>query len=267
MKNHDDSSIRKALYAFIPERRELEPDWEGVLGREQLIRRKSPRREKKHKPSRRVLIVAFVALLTLAGAAIALSEKLELHSWAGSKPIYGPQEVGGCNSAYRPSGPAGDVAVIAHGSWSHHDWVMVAYLDMTDGSACTAIQFRKSLDLQALLTPKPGWSPILCTTVTVLNPKLASPAQASGAQIVTQDMVIPGANSKAKPQLAYVIGAVVDEIKTVRIEFNNGRTIEVKTLAVPASLGLPMRFFSSQLPSGAVITGIEGLGKNGSLLR
>ena len=292
MKHRDYSSVREALSSHVPERREIDPDWEDVLALEGLLTLERPEREKRRlgflratgtpqtgarrRVSRRTLIIAFVSLIALIGSALAIGAKLGLlYPWDGDQTIYGPQmpqggyESSGFGQVPQANDPAGDVGVVATGNWSGHDWVLAAYVSR-GGDVCDGIQFEKSLDVNAFVRPAaPGLSPPACTPMRVLHPDLAWSTEALLTPIDYHQGIVgnlPFYEDEAQTQPEYVVGPVVDEARVVRIGLYGGTVVETNTVPAPAALDLPMRFFYSALPCGGFVVHVEARDKKGSII-
>jgi hypothetical protein len=266
MKKRDDPFIRKVLSRYVPVRREVDPDWESVLEREQSLRLASPRQSAqdrryrwlrvavsrshaggRRKVPRRALIIAVAALVMLAGSALAI----------GSEMGWWPEETGAIEY---PDGrievfsgkPAGNVGVVATGKWGDQGWYVTAYRSVAnsmdkDGQACYGIGLGAPPSSSSLnYSEGPGVYPS-CVPIRVLDPALAWSSQRLTNPI---DYSYTGAD-RGLP--AYILGPVVDEASRVFIELASGETIETEAIAPPAATDLPMRFFVARLPSTHIV--------------
>lgn len=268
MKHQDDPNIREALWACVPERSEIEPDWTGVLEREPSAALK--------RVSRRALIVAFAVAgaLALAGSTYAVGS--EMGWWpADEMPIDYPDEtmrmesLDGSDVVIWSGKPASDVAVVSTGEWEGRDWFVFIYRSVgnklePEGQACFGIA-----------TGTPG-SPVSeapfpigganCIQIPNLDPELASSARLTtpltysftGGYTSEYLSRLPeefwGPLGKAEsdfPSFAY--GPVTDKAERVVFELMNGEKIGTKAMALPEALGLPMRFFVVELPTDSDI--------------
>ena len=117
MSTQDDRFIRAAVATYVPERRDVAPDWAGVLNRANLA---TPR-------SRRAVLAAVAAVVALVAATLALGAD---QGWwfgrSGSAP-----------------GPVGDIVVVTQGAWNGETWVLTAYRSEA-GETCFALTPQSS---------------------------------------------------------------------------------------------------------------------------
>ena len=210
MTVQDDSFISEILASYVPERREIAPDWANVL------RRAGVREQWRPKLIRRGLTFAFAAIL-LAMSASVLAVSAENDWWFLRGPV--------------PNGPAptGKVVVVATGTWEGHDWTLTAY----------RTNFNPEEEVCLALTPSE-------------SPDLRGRDFGCGMIPVRSEWKSFAFGFKTGPKGSgfppYVLASVPGEATNVRIELTDGKTIEAKTFAAPAELGLSIRFLAAPLP-------------------
>jgi hypothetical protein len=131
MTIQDDSFIGEILAGYVPERREIAPDWANVL------RRAGVHEQWRLKLSRRRLLIALAAIL-VAVLVSALAVSAENNWWfLRAGPFKGPA-------------PTGEVVVVATGIWEGHGWTLTAYRAHFNpgGSVCWALTPSEPPDLR-----------------------------------------------------------------------------------------------------------------------
>jgi len=207
---HDDSFISEILASDVPERREIAPDWANVL------RRVGLREQWRLTLSRRRLLIALAAIL-VAVLVSALAVSAENDWWFLRGPVPGGPT------------PTGEVVVVATGAWEGHDWTLTAYRTNfnPEEEVCLALTPSESSDLRGRdfgcgMIPVPSeWKSFAFGFKT-------------------------GPKGSGFPP--YVLASVPGEATNVRIELTDRTTIEAKTFAAPAELGLQIRFLAAPLP-------------------
>ena len=211
MTIQDDPFISEILTSHVPERREIAPNWANVL------RRAGFREPWRLELSRRRLLIALTAIL-VAVLASALAVSAENDWWfLRDGPFKGPA-------------PAGEVVVVAIGTWDGNGWTLAAYRTNAD---------PKQENICEALTPEGSPGPQGSGPMFECAP-IPAPSESFSFAFKT------GPKGSGFPP--YVLAVVQDEAVNVRIELTDGETIEAKTIPAPAELGLPIRFVATPLP-------------------
>jgi hypothetical protein len=175
-----------------------------------VLRRAGVREQRRLKLSHRALIVAFAAILLAMISVLAVSAENDWWFLRGTTAT-----------------PTGEVVVVATGAWEGHDWTLTAY----------RTHFNPEEAVCWALTP--GGSP-------------DSRGQDSGCGMIPVPSESFSFGFKTGPKGSgfppYVLAPVPGEATKVRIELTDRTTIEAKTFAAPAELGLPIRFLAAPLP-------------------
>jgi hypothetical protein len=189
-----------------------------------VLRRAGVHEQWRLKLSRRRLLIALAAIL-VAVLVSALAVSAENDWWFLRGPV--------------PNGPTptGEVVVVATGTWEGHGWTLTAYRAHFNpgGSVCWALTPSESSDLHG--------RDFGCGMIPVPSEPFsfgAGPTKGSG---------FPN----------HVLAPVPGEATNVRIELTDGETIEAKTFAAPAGLGLQIRFLAAQLPECPSLESIVAL--------
>jgi hypothetical protein len=231
MTMNDDSLVHDALEDYERERTEVEPDWPNVLERMKAgTRRRLPLRIRAgSKRTRRLVVVGFATAVALLSAALAV----------GAGEGWGFLHIGNGGIAPPPKlVPAGEVMVVASGSWDNQDWTLVAYRNY-GGDACSSFLMG------------------------------VSPANAkNGIGVISCVSAIgrPSFEAKTADFPAHLEGPVSADTSTVEVALSDGSTIDGKTIAPPDGLGLPVRYVVLQIPCGAVPHSVSEINDQGSVL-
>jgi hypothetical protein len=220
MTVQDDSFISEILASYVPERREIAPEWDGVLDRAGL------RTRYRGRPARRALLVAFAVLfVAMLASALALSAE---HDWWFLR-----------EDGMSPTPSKEGVVIVATGVWDGHSWTLSAF--RTNGAGPTGKQdLCFALDNAMSCGPIPGSSSKRPQKITFME---------SGGS----------AGPGLPPDPPNVTGPVGDEVTHVRIELADGHAIETGTIPAPAKLGLSVRFFATPLPRCAELKRVVAL--------
>ena len=125
--------------------------------------------------------------------------------------------------------PTGEVVVVATGAWEGHAWTLTAYRTNfnPEEEVCLALTPDESPDSHG--------RDFLCGMIPV-----PSIWESFAFRFTT------GPKGSGFPP--YVLASVPGEATNVRIELTDRTTIEAKTFAAPAELGLQIRFLAAPLP-------------------
>jgi hypothetical protein len=251
MASSDDVRVQEAIKTSIPERPDIEPNWEDVMQRLTRIERAAPlkkavrlsswrgrprsRQRLRHRLANRRLVVAAVVIVALAGAALAVA--------AGEGWWFEQPEIDAPN-------PAHGVLVVAEGTWNGRGWTLTAY-GATGGAVCYALT---PVSTEGTTPPGAAFS---CAHVGRPPSGQAEPHYVPLTALMNAAQVdFPG----------YVVGPVIDEATRIRIRLSDGRALETKTLAAPRGFDLALRFFAVPLPCSVSAVRAEAFDDHGTVL-
>ncbi len=235
MSEHD-NLIREALQALVPTGSDVQPDWEGVLRRAEVgdlqpLPARPPtslhvaerRTAKRARPRRKPHRSLVVAIALLLALTVAVFAIAASQGWWFFQTNSVPT-------------PAGSVAIVDQGEWDGHPWQLVAY-QAASGETCYS------------LTPTQVGS----TAATFSCTDVGSGTPGIGVLSLGQQPSFP----------PYIVGPVDRDATLVRLSTDDGRTIDTPAIEAPASSGLDVRFYATDLPCGTNVTRVEGLNAAG----
>jgi hypothetical protein len=224
--------IRRELDQVVRLPDELEPDWGDVtqrLGRSPGAKPTRPAagllRRARRRPLLALLIVVVVALIPVSALAVSKNDPwwfLRFNPPSGFRPAKGSQ-----------------VIVIKQGSWSGQGWVLTAYKSGL-GQLCFQLT-QKAADGQRSSQGGGG-----CGAIP--GSRARGP---HGSRQITITYLGGGISAtKGHPPIFYLAGPVVNNAAEVEITLTDGSIVRTPTFSAPAVLGLPIRFYATQLPAG-----------------
>lgn len=157
-------------------------------------------------------LAILAALVVVPVGALAVTGTIPLSDW----PFYRWHAL---NPQMQPANPNG-VVIILHGSSDGQQWVLEAFRSRAN-HLCSGIT-----DTRAGVPLPTGGGGLGCGSAT---PTISPSFQGNGHFI------------------AY--GSTAANVQTVEIRFANGTIVRTPTVAPPSALGLPVRFYATQLPS------------------
>jgi hypothetical protein len=148
----------------------------------------------------------------------------------------------------RGFGPAkgSEVVVVRQGAWGGHGWVLTAYRSSLD-HLCFQLT-EKTASGQASGQGGGTCGPVPGT--------FGRRARGSRLRLVTISYLGgSGFSASAAGQIRYLVGPVVSSASEVVITLANGTVVRTPTFGAPAALGLPIRFYATQLPTASSSAG------------
>jgi hypothetical protein len=265
MTGHDDPSVRKT-------------HWPRSL---QRLKSRS-RKGKSRKISRRALLVAFGAIVALVGSALVIGSaegwwtsskdwtEYDSHRVIAMRPVVWRPEFRRpefrrpeFREWYRDR-PVSDLLVVARGNWAGKDWFVGVYR-----SASHKVCFGRGFGPPPATMPHGvrGF-PLECRQIIRLeydaNRRIENVQTFIDGFIESGEIFPP--NPVQYPKFVpWEFGLVVDEARQVVIRLEDGRRVEASAVPLPATLGVPMRFFVVRLPS-ADVSIIEARSASGVLV-
>jgi hypothetical protein len=181
--------------------------------------------------ARRLVVVGFATAIALLSATLAI----------GAVGGWGFLQIGNGSIGPPPKlVPAGEVLVVASGSWDNQDWTLVAYRN-PDGDECSSFLMGVSA-----ANAKNGIGAISCVNVS--------------------EGVSPVFEAKSADFPAHLEGPVSADASTVEVALSDGSTIDAKTIAPPDGLGLLVRYVVLPIPCGAVPHSVSEINDQGSVV-
>jgi hypothetical protein len=224
----DDLIVRQMVATAVSERRDVRPDWSGVLRRAGVRQLPVTRRRIGiwRRSPRWAVSVAVGVLCALAASTLAV----------------GAQQGWWFGQSNGPPTPAGSVATVAEGTWNGVPWALAAY-QSSDGQTCYS------------MTPRPSENPRGVGAAVSCNTFGAGPdsSQADMGALAT------GATADFP---AYIVGPVSSTAVSVRIELADGRSVSTDTIAAP-NVTPGVGFFVARLPCGVGLARAVGEDANG----
>ena len=226
MTDYLDAAVDELVPGFADE----QGDWEAVV-RDAAARRAAEAGEARRpgvasgdtrrRAGRRRLVLAaiLVAAIAVPLAAVGASENWWFFRFGGAPT------------------PVTDVTVVKAGTWSGHDWQLLAYVSYTDGICFGITPAGSEADGQAA-----GMS---CAGIEGV------PRTAKSKPHARHGITYMSSSSERFP--TYIVGPVIDTATEVAIHLADGTVVRTPTFGAPDELGA-IRFYATEMPDGPQAT-------------
>jgi hypothetical protein len=139
--------------------------------------------------------------------------------------------------------PATDVSVVKTGSWEGNEWQLVAFRSETQGLCFGILPTRIGAPANS------AGGGLSCGSVAGVP---RTPAAIPNSLMITFLAGAIGGVEKNEQAVPYAVGPVSEVAVQVDIYLRDGEVVHTPAFGAPEELGVPIRFYATQLPPGAL---------------